>query len=355
MGPNDHNATWLCPTAEDRVRLLDMERRLGPMRVLTFGSLGLALLSAVPWVGIWPLPLLALALVGFLVAAKAPIGAGAPEYRIALAWLVSVAVITVGCLETGGVHSPVAPWLAIPVLALAVRFRVRGVAAGSAIGAIVVVLMAIFSDTRVPRLPTWLLVVALFALMAANIGYMLTLLGSDVHHRSEATVDPLTGMLNRNALNARVEELAEQGRVNGQPLAVIVGDIDHFKAVNDEHGHSRGDAVLGEVAYRLRRSLRAYDLAYRLGGEEFLVLLPGGDRASARAIAEELRAAVAGEPVAGVDCTMSFGVTASSDGTFDFPQLFSEADEALYVAKQQGRNRVEVAAEQAAHLRAAAA
>jgi len=343
MGRTDHNATWLCPTAEDRVRLLDMERRLAPMRALTFGSLGFALLLAVPWVGLWPLPLLALALAGFVLADRAPVGARAPEYRVAAAWLMSVAVITAGCLETGGVRSLAAPWLAIPVLALAVRFRFRGVVAGGAFAAGVVVLMAIFGDSRPPQLPTPLLVAALFALMAANMGYMLTLLGSDVQHRGEATVDPLTGMLNRNALTARIDELTAQGRINGQPLAVIVGDIDHFKRINDAHGHSRGDAVLSEVAYRLRGSLRAYDLAYRLGGEEFLVLLPGGDRGAARATAEELRSAVAAESIAGVDCTMSFGVTASSDGAFDFQQLFAAADAALYAAKQGGRNRVEVA------------
>jgi len=343
MGPTDHKATWLCPTAEDRARLLDMERRLGPMRVLTFGSLALVLLIAIPWVGWWPLPLLVVALIGFTLADRAPLGARAPEYRVAAAWLISVAVIAVGCVETGGVRSPAAPWLAIPVLALAVRFRTRGVVAGSVFGAAVVVIMAVFCHSEPARLPTPLLVAALFALMAANVGYMLTLLGSDVQHRGEATVDPLTGMLNRNALAARVNELTEQARINRQPVAVIVGDIDHFKAINDTHGHGRGDAVLSEVAYRLRRSLRAYDLAYRLGGEEFLVLLPGGDRDSARTMAEELRAAVARDSIAGLRCTMSFGVTASSDGTFDFQHLFAEADGALYAAKQGGRNRVEVA------------
>jgi diguanylate cyclase (GGDEF)-like protein len=347
MGPNDHDATWLCPTAEDRVRLLDMERRLAPMRVYTFGSLGLVLVMAVPWVGWWPLPMLALALAAFLLADRVPIRELAPEYRVAAAWMISVAVIAAGCIETGGVRSVAAPWLAIPVLALAVRFRARGVVAGSAIGGSVVVLMAIFPVDQPPQLPMPLRVAALLALMAANIGYMLTLLGSDLHHRGEATVDPLTGMLNRNALNNRVEELADLGRINGQPLAVIIGDIDHFKVVNDTHGHSRGDAVLSEVAYRLRRTLRAYDLAYRLGGEEFLVLLPGGEHGSARAIAEELRAAVALESIGGVHCTMSFGVTASSDGTFDFQQLLAEADEALYAAKQGGRNRVAVATVQA--------
>ena len=92
---------------------------------------------------------------------------------------------------------------------------------------------------------------------------------SDVDHRTEAVIDGLTGMLNRRALDQRLHELTAQARITGQPIAVIAGDIDHFKRVNDEHGHAAGDAVLVEVAYRLRKALRAFDLAYRVGGEEF--------------------------------------------------------------------------------------
>ncbi len=82
-------------------------------------------------------------------------------------------------------------------------------------------------------------------------------------------------MLNRKALAARGRELALQSEVSGRPVGVVLGDLDHFKAINDRDGHQAGDAVLREIAYRWRTTLRAYDLAYRLGGEEFVVLLPG--------------------------------------------------------------------------------
>ena len=164
---------------------------------------------------------------------------------------------------------------------------------------------------------------------------------SDLEHRSEAAIDQLTGMLNRGALDARVAELEAQARRTPQPVALIVADLDHFKAINDELGHAVGDAVLAEVAERFRGELRAYDLAYRLGGEEFLVLLPGAGEREAAELAESLRRCVAIDPIRDVDVTVSFGVGAwDGRGTFDFRELFDRADRALYRAKQDGRDRV---------------
>ena len=346
MPPAAYDKTWLCPRPEDRERLVDMERRLRPMRILTFGPIGLSLLLVIPWFGWWPLPLLFVSLVGFLLAARGTASARYPEYRIAAAWVVSVAAITVGVIETGGLRGPAASWLAIPAVALAVRFRLRGVVAGALLTAAVLLGLAGFDDGPVAgHYPVLIPLLVLFTLMAANLGYMLTLLGSDVQHRGEALIDPLTGMLNRHALESRVAELAEQARVNGQPIAMIVGDLDHFKSINDRFGHARGDAVLTETAYRIRAELRAYDLAYRLGGEEFLVVLPGATLAAALDVAEALRRAIEGAPAEGVSFTMSFGVSASSDADFEFAPLLAAADQALYAAKHAGRNRVSSAGE----------
>jgi diguanylate cyclase (GGDEF)-like protein len=171
------------------------------------------------------------------------------------------------------------------------------------------------------------------------------LMRSDVDHRTEAVIDGLTGMLNRRALDQRLHELTAQARITSQPVAVISGDIDHFKRVNDEHGHATGDAVLVEVAYRLRKALRAFDLAYRVGGEEFLVILPGADVPAAAELAEQLRAVVAAEPSAGLQITMSFGVAGSVGSELERERLLEEADTALYEAKARGRDQV-VAAEQ---------
>jgi diguanylate cyclase (GGDEF)-like protein len=149
-------------------------------------------------------------------------------------------------------------------------------------------------------------------------------------------------MLNRKALMNRVDELGQQSEVTGQPVGMIFGDLDRFKDVNDSQGHAAGDAALTDVAYLLRKRLRAFDLAYRVGGEEFLILLPGADTPECAMIAEELRTAVASEPVGeGSMLTISFGVSASARGEgFDYARVFAAADEALYEAKSDGRNRV---------------
>ena len=115
------------------------------------------------------------------------------------------------------------------------------------------------------------------------------LMRSDVYHRGETVIDPLTGMLNRKALASRVAELEQQSLVSGEPIGLVVGDLDRFKEVNDSCGHATGDAVLKEVAYAMRKELRAFDLAYRLGGEEFLVVLPGADSDTSALLAERLR------------------------------------------------------------------
>jgi diguanylate cyclase (GGDEF)-like protein len=169
------------------------------------------------------------------------------------------------------------------------------------------------------------------------------LMRSDLEHRSSSIIDPLTGMLNRNALRTRIVELTAQAAVLREPVAVIVGDLDRFKAINDGHGHAAGDAVLQDIAYRIRKTLRAYDLSYRLGGEEFLVVLPGANADRAAEVAEELRRSISDEPIAGLMVTISFGVSASEPGLFDYDAVFAEADIALYRAKSEGRNRVRVA------------
>jgi diguanylate cyclase (GGDEF)-like protein len=190
------------------------------------------------------------------------------------------------------------------------------------------------------------LVIAPFALVLCCAMLSTPLMRSDIQHRSDAVIDQLTGLLNRKALGVRTLELAQQSAVTGEPVGLIVGDLDHFKAVNDLSGHTVGDLVLKQVAYLLRKQLRAFDLAYRLGGEEFLILLPGSDLEHSIELAGRLCQAIAAGPLAdGVSVTMSFGVGASERGeTFDYGLVFATADEALYRAKRDGRNQVCVGA-----------
>jgi diguanylate cyclase (GGDEF)-like protein len=179
--------------------------------------------------------------------------------------------------------------------------------------------------------------------MAIAVAMLQTaLMRSDIDARANAVIDPLTGMLNRQALAPRIAELQQQSVVTREPVGLIVCDLDHFKRINDDHGHAAGDAVLKDVAYRLRKSLRAFDLVYRIGGEEFLVLLPGADYDQAARVAEQLRLGLDGELAgAGHAVTMSFGVAASEPHeVFEYDALFAEADTALYAAKSDGRNCV---------------
>ena len=153
--------------------------------------------------------------------------------------------------------------------------------------------------------------------------------------------DPLTGLFNRLKLNALLEEELDRFARYGRPFAVIFGDIDHFKAVNDQYGHQVGDAVLQAVAGELASGVRETDRVGRWGGEEFLVICPETGAQGARKLAEALRAKIAGSGFPGPGrLSMSFGLAVSRPGD-DAVTLISRVDAALYAAKAGGRDRVE--------------
>ena len=164
--------------------------------------------------------------------------------------------------------------------------------------------------------------------------------------RDQATKDSLTRLWNRPAiLEALDRELARADREK-RPVSLVVVDLDHFKAVNDNYGHLAGDAVLCEAARRMQSSVRSYDAIGRYGGEEFLVILPGCDEKAALGQAERLRNQMGCEPMRlteiAVTLTASFGVTTATPGQpFTAESVIRRADEALYLAKRLGRNRVE--------------
>jgi two-component system cell cycle response regulator len=159
--------------------------------------------------------------------------------------------------------------------------------------------------------------------------------------------DALTGLRNRRHVEEYLAKLTSLARRNVEPIAVLVIDIDHFKSVNDTHGHDAGDAVLREVASRMLDSVRLEDLVGRWGGEEFLVVLPNTADQGAAELAERLRQVVADTPCRladgdAVQVTISVGCAASLID--DAGRLVRSADTAMYEAKQTGRNRVVVAA-----------
>ncbi|MGZ4174480.1 MAG: GGDEF domain-containing protein, partial [Solirubrobacteraceae bacterium] len=153
-------------------------------------------------------------------------------------------------------------------------------------------------------------------------------------------LDPLTGLLNRQGLKRRFREVAEQARLTECPVSLVMGDLDAFKRLNDAHGHARGDAALKDVAYLLRKELRSFELLYRIGGEELLLILPGAELNAARVIAEQARAAIERGRPAGLHLTASFGVCSATGEEIEFQAMFQAADRALYEAKRAGRNQV---------------
>lgn len=159
-----------------------------------------------------------------------------------------------------------------------------------------------------------------------------------------ATTDELTGAANRRAFTTMAEREFLRARRFGRPFTLLALDIDHFKVVNDHHGHAVGDRVLQACCVRWERLLREQDVLGRLGGEEFAVLLPETPRAEALAVADRLRAAIAsGHIVDGVRVTVSIGLADIAAADEVWADTLERADQALYAAKHAGRNRVELA------------
>ena len=161
-----------------------------------------------------------------------------------------------------------------------------------------------------------------------------------------AITDGLTGLYNRRYMETHLGSLVEQAASRGKPLTILVLDIDYFKAINDTHGHDAGDEVLREFATRIRKSIRGIDLACRLGGEEFVIVMPETDMAVAAIVAERLRRRIASEPFAiaqgakAIDVTISIGIATLDTSDDNAATILKRADQALYRAKRDGRNRV---------------
>ncbi len=160
-----------------------------------------------------------------------------------------------------------------------------------------------------------------------------------------AYIDPLTGVYNRRYMDAYLDRKILEIADTTKPVSVMMLDLDHFKRVNDTHGHAAGDAVLKELAERVLDNLRDFDMVARYGGEEFVVIMPATPVDSAKAVAERLCGRIAAETfgVPGVaeplSITVSIGVASSADPGIGAEELLALADGALYEAKRSGRNR----------------
>ncbi|MCR8546816.1 diguanylate cyclase [Salipiger sp. P9] len=171
------------------------------------------------------------------------------------------------------------------------------------------------------------------------------------HGLRAAVTDPLTGLYNRRYALPHLARLSERAAAQRRPYALLLADLDHFKRINDTHGHAAGDAVLVELARRMTENLRVADLVARIGGEEFLVAMPDTDEAAAQRTAERLCRVIAETPFAlpgpgnrSARITLSIGVALPRPGISETPDtLLDRADRALYMAKDAGRNRIALA------------
>ena len=160
-----------------------------------------------------------------------------------------------------------------------------------------------------------------------------------------AVTDPLTGLYNRRYLDAHIASAVARASATEKPVCVLIFDIDHFKDVNDTHGHEAGDDVLRDFSDRLRRGVRGIDLVVRYGGEEFVLVMPETDAEYASAVAERLRSDVEKVPFATrsgdqIPVTVSIGLAQWQGASDTAEALIRRADQALYAAKRAGRNRV---------------
>jgi diguanylate cyclase (GGDEF)-like protein len=299
--------------------------------LLDFGELRVRtprLALALRWIGAY-LPLLALALLFAPVPADKSWFPNVGNLLLLLANVLAIASLFVAW-RRGGRHAGMILLAWVP-LVLASTARALQLSSGA-------------------PLPAWLeyglpLVLAYTAvvLMLGMADRMRAFRRERDHAQHEAERDPLTGVLNRGGIERRLDWALEAADGEYQPLAVLFLDIDHFKKINDSHGHAVGDACLGALVRVVAAELQYGDHVGRLGGEEFLLVLPGADRRRARDIAERIRrgvemrcAHIAGLPLA---MTVSIGV-AESRRDDSGAALISRADAAMYAAKRAGRNRV---------------
>jgi diguanylate cyclase (GGDEF)-like protein len=338
----DRISAWLCPTEAHRARALEANARVRTARTMAGVTCGISLLAMAPFVGWWFLLLFGVSAAVLFTADRRIDRSDRPELAIALNGLAVLAVLAVGAALSGGENSPALPWLVLPAALSAARFRPQVVIVGAAITAAALAGVCLGADPQgVVDDPTRL--ISTLTLLIAITAVMTALMESELEHRDRAVLDPLTGLLNRASLDARALEIEEQAHLTGGAVSLILLDLDSFKAVNDTYGHKRGDAVLSDVAYEIRKSLRSFELVYRIGGEEFLVLLPGVDLSEALEIAERVRHSVEEARPGNLDLTVSAGVATDAGGHISYDSLFREADAALFEAKRAGRNRVETA------------
>src|SRR5579859_7481280 len=257
-------ATWLCPDDQARARVLENSRRVRRARTIASSAVGLAVIYSAPRYSWWLVPMFVFSLVNTSTVEVRMRRARHPEYHAAFAVFLSQALIAAAAAISGGPRSPMLSLMAVPTGFAATRFR-PAVCFAAAVSGVALVLLASLglSPSETVADPTAVLVALVLVVGVSASTH--ALFDAELQHRNEAILDPLTGVLNRHGLEQRFHELAEQARLTGAPISLLICDLDHFKHINDAYGHATGDAVLRDAALALRRQLRSFELIYRLG------------------------------------------------------------------------------------------
>jgi diguanylate cyclase (GGDEF)-like protein len=346
--------SWLVLTNAEREHLLDIVARTVEINKIANPVAAVAIIFSAFWLGWLQLIPLAVGIGAAVISGEVLLPRSqSPGGTSALGPLVLLVCMGLAMVIAGHKILFALPLLAILMFSQPAAFPARIAARVVLIDAgVMTVVAALIGAHEVSDNPSILAFPVALLGAIAFFGYAIG--KSTIHHRGLAAIDPLTGALTRRALQSRVAELEHRRDAAGEPVAILIVDLDYFKAVNDEHGHATGDRVLADVAERLREESRAFDSVYRIGGEEFLLLLVGMDAPTALDRAERIRAAVSEQPLAGMKLTVSVGLATCPSGVaFDYEDLFASADAALLSAKASGRDRV-LTVSPATHLTAVA-
>ncbi len=326
----------------EREQLVEMmDRQYRASRLLDL-LIVVPLLAFADRIGFGPAILAVVGIIGFRAAQRLAMRIERPERILAPAWI-GTQILVAALIVSGTTGRPWGLWgLSLLIVASSAAFPWRFARWVAAISAVLTVAAgALIDGTVLTDRPE--AIVAPLCLLFANAVIAREIGRRILAMRRAATFDQLTGLHNRSAYDRRMAAAAERAAHTRERVALVLGDIDHFKRVNDVHGHHRGDAVLVSLASRLQSRLRHDGALFRIGGEEFALLLTGRDADEAPRIAERLRAEIESQPLAGIPVTMSFGVHVA-DAPVDPRDVFIHADRALYGAKLDGRNRVVVSA-----------
>jgi len=326
----------------DNSRVIEMWTRVLSGFTPIYGIFCLMVLASAPLYGWWvALPIIVDAVKGSVALTFASKGHHVETIYIANQYA-GIVLIGATIFLSGGVGSPFLPFLAAFAGLFPVLFT-KSRAHRSFVFLLVVTLVASFGPDRVTDFDSALRLGTVLCLILALRVFGTELLDSGLRYQSESLVDELTGLANRRAFDGELRAMDEALARRPDSAALVIGDIDFFKTVNDVHGHPTGDVVLQEIAKLLTRAFRENDVAFRIGGEEFAFIIGGVTSKRAEEMVTALCDRVRTAHPAGLAVSMSFGVAMHNVGESNEKWL-DRADAALYKAKRDGRNRVEMAA-----------